>query len=222
MNKPLRNMMAIALLLAMGTLVSAHRAAAADPKPALTIAFAGYDQLIERSQGPGRAQRPHEVGGQGRSQYRIADARQGSGRIGQVASLGRIGFPGRERSADRARLSSRHRSEETACFASRAGRRTPAPTPKASTNIPHGRQDGLCQAKGQVGRLLGQRGNAGQRPGRPRSGIRRSDEEVSPLRPRFRAERPRGQPRECPQEPPRHRGIHARHAAEPAPRSSGR
>jgi len=38
--------MAIALLLAMGTLVSAHRAAAADPKPALTIAFAGYDQLI--------------------------------------------------------------------------------------------------------------------------------------------------------------------------------
>ena len=46
MNKPLRNMMAIALLLAMGTLVSAHRAAAADPKPALTIAFAGYDQLI--------------------------------------------------------------------------------------------------------------------------------------------------------------------------------
>ncbi|MGA2255681.1 MAG: hypothetical protein ABSG53_13630, partial [Thermoguttaceae bacterium] len=46
MNKPLRNMMAIALVLAMGTLVSAHRAAAADPKPALTIAFAGYDQLI--------------------------------------------------------------------------------------------------------------------------------------------------------------------------------
>ncbi len=28
-------------------LVSAHRAAAADPKPALTIAFAGYDQLID-------------------------------------------------------------------------------------------------------------------------------------------------------------------------------
>ena len=47
MNKPLRNMTAMALLLAMGTLVSAHRAAAADPKPALTIAFAGYDQLID-------------------------------------------------------------------------------------------------------------------------------------------------------------------------------
>ncbi len=39
-------MMAIALLLAVGSLVSAHRAAAADPKPALTIAFAGYDQLM--------------------------------------------------------------------------------------------------------------------------------------------------------------------------------
>ena len=38
--------MAIALLLAVGTLASAHRAAAADPKPALTITFAGYDQLI--------------------------------------------------------------------------------------------------------------------------------------------------------------------------------
>ena len=46
MNKPLRNTMAIALLLAVGTLASAHRAAAADPKPALTITFAGYDQLI--------------------------------------------------------------------------------------------------------------------------------------------------------------------------------
>ena len=46
MNKPLRNMTAIALLLAVGALVSAHRAAAADPKPALTIAFAGYDQLM--------------------------------------------------------------------------------------------------------------------------------------------------------------------------------
>ena len=46
MNKPLRNMTAMALLLAMGTLVSAHRAAAAAPKPALTIAFAGYDQLM--------------------------------------------------------------------------------------------------------------------------------------------------------------------------------
>jgi len=44
--KPLRKMTAIALLLALGTLVSAHRAAAAAPKPALTIAFAGYDQLI--------------------------------------------------------------------------------------------------------------------------------------------------------------------------------
>jgi hypothetical protein len=39
-------MMAMALLLAVGTLFSAHRAAAADPKPALTIAFAGYDQLL--------------------------------------------------------------------------------------------------------------------------------------------------------------------------------
>src|SRR5208282_3120886 len=39
-------MMAIALVLAMGTLVWAHRAAAADHKPALTIAFAGYDELI--------------------------------------------------------------------------------------------------------------------------------------------------------------------------------
>lgn len=39
-------MTAIALLLALGTLVSAHRAAAAAPKPALTIAFAGHDQLI--------------------------------------------------------------------------------------------------------------------------------------------------------------------------------
>jgi hypothetical protein len=39
-------MMAIALLLAVGTLVSAHRAAAA-PKPALTIAFAGYDQFMD-------------------------------------------------------------------------------------------------------------------------------------------------------------------------------
>ncbi len=47
MNKPLRNMTAIALLLAMGTLVSAHRAAAADPKPALTIAFAGYGELMK-------------------------------------------------------------------------------------------------------------------------------------------------------------------------------
>ena len=46
MNKPLRNTLAIAMLLAIGTLASAHRAAAADPKPALTIAFAGYDQLI--------------------------------------------------------------------------------------------------------------------------------------------------------------------------------
>ncbi len=46
MNKPLRNMMAMALILAVGTLVSANRAAAAAPKPALTIAFAGYDQLL--------------------------------------------------------------------------------------------------------------------------------------------------------------------------------
>lgn len=45
MNKPLRNM-TIAFLLATGVLVSAHQAAAADPKPALTIAFAGYDQFI--------------------------------------------------------------------------------------------------------------------------------------------------------------------------------
>ena len=47
MNKPLRNMTALALLLAVGTLVSAHRAAAAAPKPALTIAFAGYGQFID-------------------------------------------------------------------------------------------------------------------------------------------------------------------------------
>ncbi len=46
MNKPLRNMTAMALLLAVGTLVSAQQAAAAAPKPALTIAFAGYDQLF--------------------------------------------------------------------------------------------------------------------------------------------------------------------------------
>ena len=46
MNKPLRNMTAMAVLLAVGTLASAHRAAAEAPKPALTIAFAGYDQLI--------------------------------------------------------------------------------------------------------------------------------------------------------------------------------
>jgi len=39
-------MMAVALLLAMGALVSADRAAAADLKPVLTVAFAGYDQLI--------------------------------------------------------------------------------------------------------------------------------------------------------------------------------
>jgi len=45
-NKPLRKIMAIALALAVGTLVTAQRAAAADLKPALTIAFAGYDQLI--------------------------------------------------------------------------------------------------------------------------------------------------------------------------------
>ncbi len=47
MNKPLRNMTAVALLLALGTLVSARQAAAAAPKPALAIAFAGYDQLID-------------------------------------------------------------------------------------------------------------------------------------------------------------------------------
>lgn len=47
MNKLLRNMTAMAFLLAVGTLLSAHRAAAADPKPALTIAFAGYDQFID-------------------------------------------------------------------------------------------------------------------------------------------------------------------------------
>ena len=46
MNKPLRNMTVMALLLAVGTLISAHQAAAAAPKPALTIAFAGYDQLM--------------------------------------------------------------------------------------------------------------------------------------------------------------------------------
>ncbi len=40
-------MTAMALLLAMGMLVSAHRAAAADLKPALTIAFAGYDQMMD-------------------------------------------------------------------------------------------------------------------------------------------------------------------------------
>jgi hypothetical protein len=40
-------MTAMALLLALGTLVGAHRAAAADPKPALTIAFAGYGQWID-------------------------------------------------------------------------------------------------------------------------------------------------------------------------------
>jgi hypothetical protein len=46
-NKPLRNMMAIVVLLAMGALLPAQRAAAAAPKPALTIAFAGYSQLID-------------------------------------------------------------------------------------------------------------------------------------------------------------------------------
>jgi hypothetical protein len=45
-NKPLRNLTAMVVLLALGTLVSAQRAAAADPKPALTIAFASYDQVI--------------------------------------------------------------------------------------------------------------------------------------------------------------------------------
>ena len=47
MNKSLRNITVMALLLAVGTLVLAQHAAAAAPKPALTIAFAGYDQLID-------------------------------------------------------------------------------------------------------------------------------------------------------------------------------
>ena len=47
MNKPLRNMTTVALLSAVGTLVFAQQAAAAAPKPALTIAFAGYGQLID-------------------------------------------------------------------------------------------------------------------------------------------------------------------------------
>lgn len=45
-NKPLRKITAIALLLALGTLVYAQRAVAADLKPALTIAFAGYGQVL--------------------------------------------------------------------------------------------------------------------------------------------------------------------------------
>ena len=45
MNKPLRNMTSMALLLALGA-VLAQRAAAETPKPALIIAFAGYDQFV--------------------------------------------------------------------------------------------------------------------------------------------------------------------------------
>ncbi len=47
MNKPLRNLTTIALMLAIGSLVFEHRATAAERKPALTIAFAGYGQLIK-------------------------------------------------------------------------------------------------------------------------------------------------------------------------------
>ena len=148
-NKPLRNMTAMALLLAVGTLVSAHRAAAAAPKPALTIAFAGYDQFIERPQGPRRAQRSHEVGGQGRSQHQVADARQGLGRIGQVASLGRIGFPGRERSAHRARLSSRHRLEELLASIPVPGGETPAANAKGVYEFPMGDKTVYVKQKGK-------------------------------------------------------------------------
>jgi hypothetical protein len=44
-NKPLRNLSGIALLLAMGT-VCCQQALAAAPKPALTIAVASYDKII--------------------------------------------------------------------------------------------------------------------------------------------------------------------------------
>ena len=45
-NMPLRNLTASTLLVALATLVSAQPAAAESPKPALAIAFAGYDQFI--------------------------------------------------------------------------------------------------------------------------------------------------------------------------------
>ena len=46
MNRPLRKMTVVALLLAAGTLVSVCRAAAVAPKPALTITCAGYDKAL--------------------------------------------------------------------------------------------------------------------------------------------------------------------------------
>ena len=46
MKKPLRKMTMIALLLAMGSLVLAKGATAAERKPALTVAFAGYDRFV--------------------------------------------------------------------------------------------------------------------------------------------------------------------------------
>jgi hypothetical protein len=45
-NKPLRNMTAIAMLLALATVAWCQPALAAAPKPALTIAVASYDQVI--------------------------------------------------------------------------------------------------------------------------------------------------------------------------------
>ncbi len=45
MSKPLGKILAITLLMAVGGWLASDRAAAESPKPALTIAFAGYDQL---------------------------------------------------------------------------------------------------------------------------------------------------------------------------------
>jgi hypothetical protein len=44
-NKPLGKTLALLLLIAAGMLLAVNRAAAEDPKPALTIAFAGYDTM---------------------------------------------------------------------------------------------------------------------------------------------------------------------------------
>ena len=96
MNKPLRNMTAIALLLALGTLLSAHQATAAAPKPALTIAFAGYDQFMSDLKALDELSGHTKLAATAETRLKAQTHGQGIGRSGQVASLGRIGFAGRE------------------------------------------------------------------------------------------------------------------------------
>ena len=136
MNKPLRNMMAIALLLAMGTLVSAHRAAAAAPKPALTIAFAGYDQIMSDLKALDELSGHTKLAAKAEAIIKSQTHGKGLAGLDKSRPWGVLVSLGENDQPRRARLSSRHRFEEAARIDSRPAARPRPPTPTGFTSCP--------------------------------------------------------------------------------------